>query len=305
MAKKLILLLICAIFAFRINAEHNPMNQKIPNYLYEKGNIVRLIIYTAIFALAFINIYKPFGSQKWYPVSELKYFIYTSLIILTGVLVVVVSRIILYYHAKKYPISLWHYLVWIFAEIVAMSLFFTLFEKLILKNSTELIDLLRNATLNTGLILLLPYSTIWLYFAWKDNAKKLEKMSNDEPGADSSGKNMINFVDEKNELKLSVQADQVLWLEAADNYVKIHYLNKGKVSSFMIRNSLKIMEERLSKTALVRCNRSVMINFDKVKVLRKDKEGIYLGIDQENIPDIPVSKTYADRVMARFSSYSN
>lgn len=283
----------------------NPMNQKIPDYLYEKGNIVRLIIYTAVFALAFINIYKPFGSQDWYHVSGMKYFIFTSLIILTGVLVVVVSRIILYYRAKNYSLLLWHYLIWIFAEIVAMSLFFTLFEKLILKDPRELEVLLRESTLNTGLILLLPYSTIWLYFAWKDNAGKLEKMSNDEPIADISGKNMINFVDEKNELKLSVQADQVLWLEAADNYVKIHYLNKGKVATFMIRNSLKIMEDRLSKTALIRCNRSVMINFDKVKVLRKDKEGIYLGIDQENMPDIPVSKTYADRVMARFSSYSN
>jgi hypothetical protein len=284
---------------------YNSMNQKIPEYLYEKGNIVRLIIYTAVFALAFINIYKPFGSQEWYPVSDLKYFVYTSLIILTGVLVVVVSRIILYYHAKKSPILLWHYIVWILGEIIAMSLFYALFEKLFLNDLRAFNEMLRESALNTGLILLLPYSTIWLYFAWKDNAGKLEKMSNDEPGTDPSIKNMINFFDEKNELKLSVQADQVLWLEAADNYVKIHYLNKGKVSSFMIRNSLKIMEVNLSKTALVRCNRSVMINFDKVKVLRKDKDGIYLGIDQENIPDIPVSKTYADRVMARFSSYSN
>lgn len=281
------------------------MNQKIPDYLYEKGNIVRLIIYTAVFALAFINIYKPFGSQEWYPVSDMKYFVFTSLIILTGVLVVVISRIIMYHRAKKITILLWHYIVWIIGEIVAMSLFYALFEKLFLNDLRAFDELLRESALNTGLILLLPYSTIWLYFAWKDNAGKLEKMSHDEPGTDSSGKSMINFVDEKNELKLSVQADQVLWLEAADNYVKIHYLNKGKVSSFMIRNSLKIMEERLSKTALVRCSRSVMINFDKVKVLRKDKEGIYLGIDHENIPDIPVSKTYADRVLTRFSSYSN
>jgi len=295
---------------FGLNAKRNPMNQKIPEYLYEKGNIVRLIIYTAVFALAFINIYKPFGSQEWYTVSGLKYsglkyFFFTSLIILTGVLVVVVSRIILYYRARKSPLLLWHYLVWIFAEIVAMSLFYTLFEKLILKDQRDLEIMLRESTLNTGLILLLPYSTIWLYFAWKDNAGKLEKMSHDEAPSDTAGKSMINFVDEKNELKLSVHADQILWLEAADNYVKIHYLNKGKTTTFMIRNSLKIMEIRLSKTDLVRCNRSVMVNFDKVKVLRKDKEGIYLGFDEVNMPDIPVSKTYADRVMARFSSYSN
>lgn len=281
------------------------MNQKIPDYLYEKGNIVRLIVYTAVFALAFINIYKPFGSQEWYPVSDFKYFIFTSLIILTGVLVVVVSRIILYYRARKYAVLLRQFLLWIFGEIVAMSLFFALFEKLILKDERGFDLLIRESTLNTGLILLLPYSTFWLYLAWKDNAGKLANMKREDTAADSTVKTMINFPDEKKVLKLSVQSDQVLWLEAADNYVKIHYMNKGKVTSFMIRNSLKIMEEQLSKTALVRCNRSVIVNFDKVKVLRKDKDGIYLCLDQESIPDIPVSKTYADRVLARFSSYSN
>jgi hypothetical protein len=38
--------------------------------------------------------------------------------------------------------------------------------------------------------------------------------------------------------------------------------------------------------------------------LRKEKEGIFLGLNQENVPDIPVSKTYAERVMNRFSNYS-
>jgi len=282
-----------------------PMNQKIPAYLYEKGNIVRLVLYTAVFALVFINIYQPFGSTEWFPVSRFMYFGFSSLIILTGVLVVVVSRIIMYFHAKKQNIFLWQFFFWVLAEILAMALFYALFEKIALKDPRELEILLRESTLNTGLVLLLPYATIWLFFAWKENALKLEKMSHEESLSDPVNKGMINFVDEKNELKLSVQTDQVLWLEAADNYVKIHYSNKGKIATFMIRNSLKIMEDRLSKTSLVRCNRSTMVNFDKVKVLRKDKDGIFLGLDQENIPDIPVSKTYADRVMVRFSSYSS
>jgi DNA-binding LytR/AlgR family response regulator len=64
------------------------------------------------------------------------------------------------------------------------------------------------------------------------------------------------------------------------------------------------MEEYFSNTALTRCNRSVIVNFDKVRILRKEKDGIFLGLDQDNVPDIPVSKSYADRIMSKFSSYS-
>jgi DNA-binding LytR/AlgR family response regulator len=71
----------------------------------------------------------------------------------------------------------------------------------------------------------------------------------------------------------------------------------------MVRNTLKTMEESLANTSMVRCNRSTIVNFDHVKILRKEKEGILLGLDHEQIPDILVSKSYAEKVVLRFSSY--
>lgn len=280
------------------------MNQKIPEYLNEKGNIIRLIVYTAVFALVFINIYQPFRSREWYGVSDLKYLLFSSLIILTGVLVVVISRIIMYYYSKKKQLFVWQYAFWVLAEIISMSLFYTLFEIIFLHDLRSFNILLKESSINTSLILLLPYSTIWLYFSWKENKNKLEKLNNTDALKEPQGKHMLNFLDEKKELRLSVRSDEVLWIEAADNYVKIYYLNKGKVCTFMVRNALKYMEEYFSNTALTRCNRSVIVNFDKVRILRKEKDGIFLGLDQDNVPDIPVSKSYADRIMSKFSSYS-
>jgi len=73
----------------------------------------------------------------------------------------------------------------------------------------------------------------------------------------------------------------------------------------LIRNSLKWIEENLTtETPLVRCHRSYVVNLEKVKVLRKTKDGIFLELDTEQTPDIPVSKTYYERVMAKFSKYS-
>jgi DNA-binding LytR/AlgR family response regulator len=115
---------------------------------------------------------------------------------------------------------------------------------------------------------------------------------------------VYNFFDEKKELKLSVKADQVIRIDSADNYVKVHFLNKGKITSFMIRNTLLSIENDFANTTLIRCNRSVIVNFDKVKVLRKEQDGIYLSLDLASVQDIPVTKKYAGRVLSRFSNYS-
>jgi len=55
---------------------------------------------------------------------------------------------------------------------------------------------------------------------------------------------------------------------------------------------------------LVRCHRSYIVNLDNVKVLLKKKDGIFLELDAVNTPDIPVSRTYYERVMDKFSQYS-
>ncbi len=57
----------------------NVLTRKIPAYYYDKSNLIRLVLFTAFFDLIFINIYKPFSSLTWYPVSEFKFFIFSSL----------------------------------------------------------------------------------------------------------------------------------------------------------------------------------------------------------------------------------
>jgi DNA-binding LytR/AlgR family response regulator len=64
------------------------------------------------------------------------------------------------------------------------------------------------------------------------------------------------------------------------------------------------MEANFNGMELIRCHRSYMVNFDKVKVIRKDKDGLMLELDTLNAVDIPVSKTYVENVMKTFSRFS-
>ncbi|MCE5345262.1 MAG: LytTR family transcriptional regulator [Bacteroidales bacterium] len=278
------------------------LQKPIPPYLNEKRNIFHLILFTSLFALVFINIYSPFGADKWFNLTQLEFLTYSSLVILTGVLVVVLSRIIMYYYCKKHIIIVWQYLMWIFAEILFMALFYALFEKFVLKDIRIFTDLVKLSAHNTALVLLLPYSVSWLYFSWRDKKEQIERMADNQlfPG---NTRDMIAFYDDKEILRLSVKKESLLYIESAENYVSICYLNKGKVSKYLLRDTLKRMEDLFAGTDIIRCHRSYMVNFEKVKVIRKDKDGLKLELDCPMTIDISVSKTYVDSVMQTFSKY--
>ena len=275
--------------------------KKIPSYIYEKQNIVSLILLTALFALVFINIYKPFSSSSWYNVSEFKFFVFSSLIILTGVLVVVISRIVMYYWGRKYGITYAGYALWIFLEIFFMALFYTIYT-IYLNPEREYMAAFKESAINTSLVLLLPYSALHLYFSYKEKERQLSLLAEEKEEA-ASKQDVFSFYDEKKELRLSIKGTNLLYLESADNYVCIWYLNKGALTKFMLRNTLKTIEETLEYTNVLRCHRSYMVNFDQVKMIRREKDGAYIDFGVEGVSDIPISKTYSEKVTRWFINH--
>ena len=128
---------------------------------------------------------------------------------------------------------------------------------------------------------------------------RLEELSEAEKREMRGSAEMYNFYDEKGELKLSVKPDRLYYLEAADNYVKIHYSNGGKIERLMIRNTLKNIEWRFRDKGLARCHRSFIVNLNKVQVLRRQEGDVLLDFGEERIPPIPVSKGYGGKMLSQ------
>lgn len=279
------------------------IQKPIAPYLIEKKNIVRIIIFTALFALVFINIYSPFGADKWFNLTKLQFFTYSSLVILTGVMVVVISRIIMYFVYRKRTINYVHFIIWIGAEILSMASFYALFQKFALNDAREFLDLVRLSARNTALVLLLPYSISWLYLSWRDKKEMIDRMG-EITSVTGSEKEMIPFYDDRSVLKFSVRKENLLFLESTENYISICYLNNGKITKYLLRDTMKRMEEKFAGSDIIRCHRSYMVNFGKIKVIRKEKDGLKLDFGDAQLPDIPVSRTYVANVMETFSKYS-
>lgn len=280
----------------------NFLEGKIPPVIYRKKNLIYLVVFTAVFALFFINLYEPFNSTEWYGLSDAEYFLYSSLLILAGVFVVVISRVIMYFYTKCNTISYGRYGLWIICEILAMSLIYA-FISYSLNENKFFMEVYKISIKNTSLIILLPYTIFTLIILWQEKNDQLENIKEiREGGAEEQRSDIITFYDEKGVMKLSIKKESLFYIESADNYVSIWYRDKQRVTKFLLRNTLKNIEEQFAGTNIMRCHRAYVVNFDQVKIAKKNPGGIVLDLGVDQIPQLPVSKSYGDKVTKWFIS---
>lgn len=310
-------------------------NKDLPSFLLTKENIRRLIFFTTIYSLVFINIFRPFNSDSWIPgINTFNYFIYSSLMVLVGLMLISISRIMMYFFVKKISIGYLEYLMWILGEITILAGFYVFIahevgfiDNFITENPEfvyweAIFEIFRRAIANTTWMLLIPYVVSFLYLynehlirvvikekdeQIENERRKLierEKEFEEMTTKDKDEKFLIQFKDERNELRFTLTSDKIIYIESSDNYCVIKYINNNEVVDFLLRNSLKRLSEELKDTPIQRCHRSYMVNFEHVASLRKDNSEISLEFDVKGIKEVPVSKSYNDKIMESFVKFS-
>jgi hypothetical protein len=283
------------------------MKKNIPQYITDKSKLPLLLIFIFVFSVLFLLIYTPFEGTTWYkkaPKGSLHYFFYILLPIVCGIVVLAVSRYVMFWYNTKKSISYWRFSIWIVLEIIVMALIYSGVNTCFLHDTERsFLEIMKRSSIYIGLILLIPYALAILYLALEEKNGiirnlKARHLRKDRSLADPT---LIHFNDDKGVRRLSVRLENLIYLEGADNYTNVYYINKGKVIKFMYRNSLKNAEDMFKNTTLIRCHRSYIVNVDKVAVLRRDKEGLFVEIDLPDVPNIPVSKTYSDKILNLFS----
>ena len=83
-----------------------------------------------------------------------------------------------------------------------------------------------------------------------------------------------------------VKPDDIVWVEAADNYVILHLRD----DRLMLRDTLSALEERLGSTLFARVNRSAIVHLDQIKELQPTFHGDYVVI-LRNGTKLPLSRS--------------
>ena len=71
-----------------------------------------------------------------------------------------------------------------------------------------------------------------------------------------------------------VRVADIDWVEAAANYVRLH----ARGGPYVMRDTMKRMEERLPKDRFVRIHRSAIVNFDRVREVQPWFHGEYIAL---------------------------
>ena len=286
----------------------------IPQFVYKRSNQITMIIFVPIFALLFISIYSPFDFDRIDTNApllarlnisrELLVQLVTIILILIGMAVAAVSRWFMSLYSRRRTLSYVAYISWIACEILVMTTIFTI-AAYFTESSKDIITLFRNSLIKTSLILLIPYVICYIYFIWQERVAQLrmlrEQIMEDETALQVA---YVQIYDEKGEMRLSVRREHLLLIESADNYVCVWYTNQNAPKKVLVRNTLKQVAEQLSSTHIQRCHRSYLINLDHVKVLRREKEGVFVELGIDGVPDVPISKTYSESIQRWLMSSS-
>ncbi len=280
------------------------MLKPIPSFIYSRANQIFMILFVPIFALVFINIYRPldiYQTENNFLINrgispEMASQLIALMLVASGMVIAAISRIIMRAYVKRHTMTYLGYIVWILGEISTMATAYTL-AAVVIGTDKSTPELFRNSFVKTTLIVFIPYVACYIYFIWQENRRELRELRKQIDRDETVlQKAYIQIFDEKEEMRLSVRRENLVMIESADNYVCISYLSEHKIKKTMVRNTLNRVANHLQGTRIVRCHRSYMVNLDHAQVLHRDKEGVFIELGIEGLPNIPISKTYAENI---------
>ena len=286
------------------------LNTKLPAYLLGKYQLIGTVTFAVLFAVVFLNIYIPFSETAWFRLGDSVMFLRTLIFIALSICILIVSRMLMYHTKKSYEMTFTGYILWCVIEILMIAVFYTWTTLDIAPPADETHwDILRRAILYSFISLGIPYLIAGMYFAIIDKNNTIRLMSyetvvTDEP-IKAEEKQKITLFDNSGALKLSLNLDNLYYIESDDNYIKVWYTdNKGEFKQYMLRCRLKTVEESFKNSGLVRCHRKYIVNIKKVSMLHKESDGYVLELNREEIAPISVTKTYTDIVLSHFTGQS-
>ena len=239
------------------------------------------------FLLVFAALYIPFHIDTLLDTETTRasYSFNITMMMCIVLLVMVISRVVLYVTHAINHMSLNLYRIWCVMEIVVSTFFVALYVSLIGHFDMQYLEILVRTAAYMFLTLLIPY-------LFMDMAYRLAALKSIDP-ATVANDSRIHFYDSRHNLKFVVAADHILYIKADENYITIHYTEAEKNKTYEMRSSMKSIENICAANGILRCHRSYFINPVHIKALRKDKENLIVAeLDITEGPLIPVSKTY-------------
>jgi hypothetical protein len=260
-------------------------------FLYGASSAIVHSILVPLFAFVFVILYRPFSIAEILQMEGASYSFNITILLCIVFGSVALMRLVLFLLRRRLTDTGLLYAVWCLGEVVVSSLFSSLYVTLMLDGVGyfEVVGAVVGRLIG---VCIYPYAIIYLIVMLLS-----ERMSEEQASDPAS---LIKFYDEYKKLRFVIASEAVIYLKSEENYVQIHYLDHGKAKKFVLRSSMRALEEQMSRHGLVRCHRSYFINPDHIKMIRKESSGVVCAeLMQENFEPVPISRKYQEEITRR------
>lgn len=263
------------------------MNTK-QKILYGAASAFAHSLLVPLFTFVFVILYRPLSIPQYLQMDHASYTFNITMLFCIVLGSVAIMRLVLWLIRKQFTDTGLVYAAWCLGEVIVASLFASLYVTLMLRGTHGFFEVVGVTSGRLVGICIFPYSLIYLVIMVMAERAGEEQV-------DSAS--LLKFYDEYKKLRFVIASEAVIFLKSEENYVQIHYLDNSKPKKFVLRSSMRALEEQMSRHGLVRCHRSYFINPDHVKMIRKESSGVVCAeLKQENLEPIPISRKYQQEI---------
>lgn len=264
------------------------MNRTIAKIISLSGTVIHWLV-IPLFAFVFCLYYKPYVMFDFLSMENTTFSFNSTMLFCIVLVSYSMTRWSLFALGKFRSVSGIEYLIWCVGETMISALFCALYLVLVSHTDRTFFEISGITFMNLLTTTMYPLGIMWLCFD-----RHLRNEDTEKPVDESS---LIRFYDEYKKLRLVIANEAVIFIRSEENYVQIHYLDKDKTRKFVLRSSMRALEDDLSKKGLVRCHRSYFINPAYIKIVHRDESGqIVAELNQDGYDSIPISRKYQDEI---------
>ena len=264
------------------------MNRTIAKIISLPGTLIHFLV-IPLFALIFILYYRPSSVYEFMNMENVSFSFNTTILFCILIVTIAITRGTIYAIGKFYRVSPIYYFYWCVGETLLTSLFCALYLVLVSNDELTFFETSGLVFLNLLTTLIYPYGILWLSFD--------RHIKNSDISAPVDENSLIRFYDEYKKLRLVIAQEAVMFIKSEDNYVQIHYMDRGTTKKYILRSSMRALEDDLTKRGLVRCHRSYFINPAYIKIVHREQTGLIIAeLNQDGFESIPISRKYHDQI---------
>lgn len=257
-----------------------------PTYFKFGTQMLYVFMMTFTFVV-FVLVYRPCDVDTFLDMGRGLFAFNVSILMCIVLGAFLITRMFFYSMRKYLKMTPGWYIFWCCCEVIVVSQFVTLYTCLMYRGEMLYLEALWRSLELIALITVFPYVIIGLSLQIVDLKRQSEEFT----------ERRIRFEDDRGNVKLVVKTQNVLYISAEENYVQIYYNENNAAKSYALRNTMKNIEALCSENGLLRCHRSYYINKEKIKALRKERDGVIIAeLDSFEKFHIPVSRRYYEEL---------